>query len=146
MNQPEGLTPEFDAVWDATLEKFEKHQEEIVENCVAPIKKFIKNINFFNCPIHCRSINFFNDEYQLVVGQPPEKVFSLSYEIIDQPRIINHSGAGFDKNEKASWLYDEFHKVENHYVHHILFSDGVEFQIPFVFFFFRQQSWFEENV
>jgi hypothetical protein len=144
MNQPEGLTPEFDALWDATLQKLEQHQEEILEKCSLPIKKFIKEINLFNCPIHSRSINFFTDEYPLVVGQPQEKVYSLSYEVIDRPKIIYHDGAGFDKNEKACWLYDEFHRVENHYIHNVLFSDGMEMQIPFVFFYFRQQSWFEE--
>lgn len=145
MNQPEGLTPEFDNLWDLTLQKFEEHQQQILETCSVPIKKFITNINFFNCPVHCRSINFSTDEYPLVIGQPSERVFSLSYEILENPKIIYHEGAGFDKNEKASWLYDEFHKVENHYVHHILFSDGMEMQIPFVFFFFREQSWFEET-
>jgi hypothetical protein len=74
-----------------------------------------------------------------------KSIFStVHYEILHEPVILQHSGAGFDNAQKANWLYDEFHKVENHYEHHILFSDGVEMQIPFVFFFHRTQSWFEE--
>lgn len=145
MNQIEGLTQEFDKTWDAAVDALETHNKKLCEDCPAGISKFIKQINLFDCPVHSRSRMFANDEYPLVVGDPSSNsVYSLHYEILHEPVILQHSGAGFDNAQKANWLYDEFHKVENHYEHHILFSDGVEMQIPFIFFFHRTQTWFEE--
>ena len=87
---------------------------------------------------------FQNDEYQLVIGVPNTAVYSLHYEIVGDVIVSHHKGAGFDDKDKAVWLYDEFHKIENHYEHHIVFSDGMEIQVPFIFFFCRKQLWFEE--
>lgn len=145
MNQTEGSTPEFDQKWNLLLDEFEEHNKILLENAPKTVAKFIKEINLFDCPVHSRSRNFVNDDYQLVVGLPNDKVYSLHYEVLNEPICLQHSGAGFDQNQKANWLYDEFHKVENHYEHHVLFTDGMELQIPFVFFFYRSQPWFEEE-
>jgi len=144
MNQPEGQTPEFDAKWEAVLKDLDLHNQQLVENCHYSIKNFIEKISLFECPVHSRSVNFVTDEYPLVIGFPEEYTFSFHYEILGEVKILHHRGAGFDPDQKASWLYDEFHKIDNHYEHHIVFSDGLEMQIPFVFFFVRKQFWFEE--
>ena len=144
MNLPEGQTPEFDAKWDLVQKELVDHNSALIENCHPSIKKFVYAAIFFECPVHCRSRDFQNDEYQLVIGVPNTAVYSLHYEIVDDVRVLHHKGAGFDDKDKAIWLYDEFHKIENHYEHHIVFSDGMEMQIPFIFFFCRKQLWFED--
>jgi len=145
MNQTEGSTPEFDKKWNSLLDEFEEHNSVLLENAPKTVTKFVKEINLFDCPVHSRSRSFLNDDYQLIIGVLNDKVYSLHYEVLSEPVAIQHSGAGFDPNQKANWLYDEFHKVENHYEHHIIFTDGIELQIPFVFFFYRSQPWFEEE-
>ena len=143
MNQTEGQDQKFEQIWDTVITRLEEHNKTLIEDCSSPVKKFINDVNLFNCPVHCRSRNFLNDEFAFVIGSPPQSVYSIGYEIIKTPVEKFYTGAGFDENDKASWLYDEFHKVDNHYVHHILFSDGYEVQIPFVFFHFRVTNWFE---
>lgn len=146
MNLQQGETPEFDALWEATLQKLEAHNSELGESCPVTIKKFLQDVNLFECPVHSRSMNFANDMYPIVVGLPNEATYSLQYEIIADVRTLHHVGSGFDATAKAFWLYDEFHKVDNHYEHHVVFSDGVELQIPFIFFSARKQFWFEETL
>lgn len=144
MNRPEADTPEFDSKWEECLENLAEHNNKLAEKCLPSVAKFINNVHLFEAAVHTRSFNFSNDSYQFVVGIPSEAIYSLSYEITADPVIIKHEGSGFDADQKSFWLYDEFHKIDNHYEHHIIFSDGYEFQVPFVFFYTRKQSWFEE--
>lgn len=144
MNHLGAESTEFDLLWDSTIKELDDHHNNLLLDCHPAIKNFLDKVNLFECPVHSRSRNFQTDEYPIIVGVPTEAVYSLHYEILKEPVVLQHRGEGFDPNSSAFWLYDEFHKVDNHYEHHIIFSDGCEIQIPFVFFFCRKQRWFEE--
>ena len=143
MNTTEGQTPEFDAAWDYALDKLEENNKELTSNCPQSLKEFIKNIVLFNCPTFSRSDGL--TEYTFVVANPEEqKIYFLNYELVGNIEIYNHDGPAFLKDDPPMWLYDEIHKCENHYEHHIVFSDGKEYLIPFVFFNYRFTDWFKD--
>jgi len=142
MNTEAGQTPEFDVLWDNALAELEKSNEKLIESCPAPLKKFINSVTLFNCAVLCSTS--FTAEYQFVIGSADEgKIYFLGYETTDDIIVKNHNGPAFEVSRSPLWLYDEFHKVENHYEHHIVFSDGREFIIPFIFFHYRETDWFE---
>lgn len=144
MNQTE-QTVEFDVIWDATLDKLEDHNKIICETAPPTVCKFINDYVLLNEPIFCRSSSFDTDEYGLVIGRPNDKsVLFLRYSISDVVLETNHTGPAFSIEDNAVWLYDEFHKVEDHYQHHIIFSDGIELVIPFHSFSVRKTGWFED--
>lgn len=145
MNQPEGQTPEFDAIWENTLAELEKSNEKLFENCPPSVRQFIDNFIFLNMPAFSRSILPNNDEYVFVIGSPENgEIYFLGYELTGEIKKFNHHGEAFDANAQAVWLYDEFHAVDNHFEHHVIFSDGTEYIIPFIFFHTRKTKWFEE--
>lgn len=143
MNTEEGQTPEFDLVWDQAIEKLDQSNEELSESCPVSVKNYIRNESLFNSPIFC--VGDDQSEYKFVVGSVDAKqIYYINYELVDEININWHTGPAFDKTQSPLWLYDEFHKVDNHFEHHIVFSDGREYVIPFIFFQFRKTSWFED--
>jgi hypothetical protein len=51
---------------------------------------------------------------------------------------------GFSSEEPAVWLYDEFHMKKDYYEHHVIFSDGNSYVIPFRSLYLRTTKWFED--
>jgi hypothetical protein len=144
MNTEAGQTPEFDVLWDTVLSDLENNNETLIETCPALLKNFINNATLFNCPVLCSTKN--PAEYQFVVGSSEQgKIYFVGYETIAEIIVNEHQGPAFEISKSPLWLYDEFHKVENHYEHHIIFSDGKEFIIPFIFFQYRETEWFKNS-
>jgi hypothetical protein len=142
MNSKEGQTPAFDVVWDEVLKNLDDNNDLLFENCPAPLKRFVQDHVLFNCPCLCKSAT--PSEYQFVIGKPEDKqIIFLGYELIGDITANFHTGPAFELSTSPVWLYDEFHKVDNHYEHHVVFSDGTELILPFIFFHFRTTSWFE---
>lgn len=143
MNTTEGQTPEFDTLWDSALDNLEKNNKELVSNCPQVLKGFVEKVVLFNCPVFSRSD--INTEYLFVVAVPEEQsICFLNYELVGEIKIQEHEGPAFIKDEPPIWLYDEFHRCENHYEHHVVFSDGKEFIVPFIFFNYRFTNWFKD--
>lgn len=144
MNQT-GQDDNFDLLWDSVLDKFDDHNKTIKEDCLSTISKFIDGHILTNCPVFSRSSNLKLEEYGLVIGKPEQKsILFLSYETAGEPAKFYHTGPAFSDEEDVVWLYDEFHKKIDCYEHHIIFSDGIEWIIPFHSFQMRQTGWFEE--
>lgn len=145
MNLPEEQTEEFEVLWDRTLDLLEDNNKRILEICSSSVADFINEKVLLNCPVFCRSGDFYSDEYAFVIGCPEKKeIIFISYKLNDEVQVAAHSGTGFDTNSAALWLYDEFHVVENHFEHHVIFSDGVSYVIPFDSFYCRSTTWFNE--
>lgn len=144
MNQTEP-NDNFDLLWDSVLDKFDDHNKTIKEDCVSSISKFIDSHILTNCPVFSRSSNLQVEEYGFVIGKPEQKnILFLSYDIVGEVKQLTHTGPAFSEDEEVVWLYDEFHKKDSCYEHHIIFSDGVEWIIPFQSFQVRQTGWFED--
>lgn len=145
MNMPEGQTQEFDTLWDQVLSKLEKNNFILIEEEKTPqdIKRFLEEVVLLNCPAFSRSTNQ-NDEYVFVIGSVENKIiYYLSYDLSGDIAVDTHSGVGFDINSNACWLYDEFHKTDSGYEHHVIFSDGKSYVIPFESFYLRTTAWFD---
>ena len=146
MNSTEGQAEEFDVFWDRTLDQLEENNKRVLDLCSASVAGFIKDKVLLNCPVFCRSTDLHTDEYAFVIGCPEKKeVLYLSYNLSDNAEIETHGGVGFDSNTASQWLYDEFHVVDNHFEHHVIFSDGISYVIPFESFYCRSTPWFNEN-
>lgn len=146
MNQPEGQGEQFDKLWDETLLKLEANNQAIFDVVPVSVRNFIENRMLLDHPVFCRSSDFQTDEYSFVIGSPNTKeILFLSYRLNDELQIDSQQGAGFDLNAPAAWLYDEFHVVDGKFQHHVIFSDGISYVIPFDNFFCRVTKWFEED-
>ena len=146
MNQPEAQTEEFDVLWDRTLDIMEDNNKQILGICSPAVSAFIRDAVLLNCPVFCRSGDFYTDEYAFVVGCPEKKqIYFLSYKLQSDVTLQTFEGAGFDPQAPAEWLYDEFHNAEGTFEHHVIFSDGVSYVIPFTSFYCRTTKWFNEE-
>jgi len=145
MNQSESQEDNFDGVWEATLDKLENNNKQILDICPSSVSNFIKEKVLLNCPTLSRSADFYTDEYAFVIGRWDEKdIVFIGYKLNNEVAISSHTGAGFDPDAPAVWLYDEFHQVDGHFEHHVIFSDGISYVIPFEKFYCRTTKWFEE--
>ena len=142
MNQEEQGS-QFDELWDKTLDALYINNKKIADSCSTSVCSFIDEKILLNCPAFCRSSDFYTDEYSFVIGMPEKKeVLFISYSLKAEPLISTHNGAGFDPDASAVWLYDEFHLIDSVFEHHIIFSDGVSYVIPFENFYHRTTNWF----
>lgn len=145
MNQAEAQTEEFDVLWDRTLDLMEDNNKQILTDCSPSVASFINDVVLLNNPVFCRSGDFYTDEYAFVVGCPDKKqIYYISYKLYNDVSLQTFEGDGFDPNSPAEWLYDEFHNVNGNYEHHVIFSDGISYVIPFSSFYCRTTSWFNE--
>ncbi len=144
MNQSEETNSQFDKIWDHTLDKIELNNRKILDVASPAVCNFIENKVLLNCPVFCRSSDFHTDEYSFVIGIPQKEILFISYLLNDDLKIEIAQGPGFQSDAPAVWLYDEFHHIDNGFQHHIIFSDGVSYIIPFEKFYCRTTKWFEE--
>ena len=144
MNQ-KNSTVDFDQLWESTLDKFEDHNKTIAEFLTPSVYKFINDYVLLNNPVFSRSINCITDEYALVVGMPEAKnILYISYDTVGKVTRNFYQGCAFSDDENCVWLYDEFHVTDDHFEHHIIFSDGMEMIVPFFSFHLRKTGWFED--
>lgn len=145
MNLSEGLDGNFDGLWEATLDKIENNNKKILDVCSASVADFIREKVLLNCASFCRSADFYTDEYAFVIGSwELKEVLFIGYKLAGEVETTSHEGAGFEPDAPAVWLYDEFHQVDDHFEHHVIFSDGISYVIPFNKFYCRSTKWFEE--
>jgi hypothetical protein len=144
MNQSEDQNSQFDKVWELTLDKIELNNRKILDIGSPAICNFIENRVLLNCPVFCRSSDFYTDEYSFIIGMPQKEIVFISYLLNDDLKIESFTGPGFQQDAPAVWLYDEFHHIDNGFEHHIIFSDGISYIVPFEKFYCRSTKWFEE--
>lgn len=138
---------DIDNLWNEKIDSFMQHCQRIKDYLPFNARKFMENNDFINFTAFCRSGNFGRDEYAFVLGDTSaEDIYMLSYKMPEDlyPLIETFEGRGFSQNEVAIWLYDEFHYKKSYYEHHIIFSDGMSYIIPFLSFSCRKTSWFSE--
>ena len=144
MNQEITTDPDFAREWSETLDKLELHNKEIIEVSPQSVADFINNSDLFNSTALIRSSSVQQDQYLFAVEQPDAKrIVYIGYTLVGDVQQIKHSGSGFDSG-LVLWLYDEFHKTDNCLQHHIIFSDGLEYIVPFKTLQVRLTPWFEE--
>ena len=146
MNDVEGETEAFEKLWNERMDSLQNNFAEIKEKLPANVVSFYENHTLLGCPVFSRCSNYKTEEYFFVIGkQAEDRILFISYDCPTIPEINQQSGLGFSSEEPAVWLYDEFHMVKDYYEHHIIFSDGMSFVIPFRSFYLRTCKWFIEN-
>lgn len=145
MNQG-SQTDQFDELWGKVLDDLDVNNKIVLDTCLPSVRKFVDDKVLLNCPAFCRTSNFHADEYSFVIGMPDKKeILFISYALKATPHVSIYEGAGFDSTGIAFWLYDEFHLTDNVFEHHVIFSDGVSYVIPFDNFYHRTTNWFTGN-
>lgn len=135
-------------LWNNCIDSFMNHCARVRDYLPKNVVDFTETYDFMNHTCFCRSTNFFRDEYAFVIGNSAEKeIFMLSYDIPEgvSPCVDSYEGRGFSQSEISIWLYDEFHYKKTYYEHHIIFSDGLSYVIPFKNFYYRKTPWFLES-
>lgn len=146
MSSPEGETAEFDAIWESKLQQIDQEFEKIRESLPPSAVNFYKNVDLAGCHVQARAHNWSTEESMFVIDKfQDKKIFFINYELVDQIEIDIFTGAGFAQDEPAIWLYDEFHRKKSYFEHHVVFSDGLSYVIPFKSFYLRKTSYFEHE-
>jgi hypothetical protein len=144
MNQEPITNQDFDREWAKTLDRLEQHNKEIAEISPQSVVDFIQQIDLFNSAVLVRSGSPARDQYIFSVEQPEEKrIIYIGYTLAGEIQQVKHTGPGFDEGISV-WLYDEFHKIDSILNHNIIFSDGIEYVIPFTTLHVRLTNWFED--
>lgn len=145
MNEPSGHDERFDNLWNERMDSLQANFDSIKNQLPFSAVNFYENQVLLGYPAFCRSGNYAQDEFNFIIGKEPEKkIIFISYDFYQKPEIEQYSGPGFSLTEPAVWLYDEFHLKKETYEHHIIFSDGMSYIIPFQSMYVRQTSWFDE--
>lgn len=138
---------DIEKLWNDKIDALMNHCNRIKDYLPQNALKFMETQDFMNFSAFCRSGNLTRDEYAFVIGDSTtQEIFMLSYELPNdaKPSIEIYEGRGFSQNDIAIWLYDEFHYKKTYYEHHIIFSDGLSYVIPFTSFSCRRTAWFSE--
>jgi len=144
MSSPEGDSPEFDILWNGKLEELEANFSEIKDRLPATAVSFYDKYNLAGCAVFARAHNWETEEYQFVIGKPAEqKIVFVGYNLTSNPEIDMFHGEGFGTQEPAMWLYDEFHLKKNYAEHHVVFSDGLSYIMPFNSMLVRECNFFD---
>ncbi len=144
INSKQETTGQIESLWNSRIDELESHYSRISENLPESVNSFISSYDLLNCGVFSRSTNL-NDEYMFVIGDYENKdIYFLQYEMLGKLEVDNFTGEGFGNGSNLIWLYDEFHIKKSYFEHHIIFSDGLSFVIPFKSFTFRKCEWFKD--
>jgi len=145
MNDIDSQTDQFEKTWNQRMDCLQDNFDEIRERLPENVLYFYEHHTLLGCPVFCRANNYKTEEYFFVIGkQSDNQILYISYDMPYQPELDLFSGMGFSSEEPAVWLYDEFHLKKDFYEHHIIFSDGNSYVIPFRSFYLRTTKWFDE--
>lgn len=145
MNDTSGHSDEFDVLWNERMDALQNNFDTIRNQLPYSAVNFYETQMLLGCPIFCRTGNYSQDEFNFIVGKEADKkIIFISYDFYNKPEVEQYTGPGFSMNETSVWLYDEFHVRKDTYEHHIIFSDGMSYIIPFHSMYVRQTSWFDE--
>lgn len=146
MNDIEGESTQFEQLWNSKMDALQNNFSEIKDSLPNNVVSFYENHTLLGCPVFSRCSNYKTEEYFFVIGkQTEDTILFISYDCPATPEIDQKVGIGFSFEEPAVWLYDEFHLVKDYYEHHIVFSDGMSYIIPFRSFYLRTCKWFLES-
>lgn len=146
MNESDAQSTDFEHLWDSRMDSLQNNFDTIKDDLPKSAVKFYENHMLLGQPVFCRSSNFSNEEYAFVIGKPKEnKILFVSYDLMGLVQEEKFNGSGFASDEPVVWLYDEFHRRKDFFEHHIIFSDGISYIIPFKSMYVRCTSWLEES-
>ena len=142
-----GESDDLEKLWNEKIDSLINNSNRIKDYLPINARKFMETYDFMNFTAFCRSSSFYRDEYAFVIGDASsEEIYMISYQIPKDvnPSVETFEGRGFGQSEIAIWLYDEFHYKKSYFEHHVIFSDGASYIIPFTNFSCRKTSWFAE--
>lgn len=129
-------------LWNSRIDQLEKNYDRIKDDLPKNVVKFIQSYDLTNRNVFCKSVSPLTDEHMFIIGNPDDQeILYIGYEFYGMPNFELVYGDGFSDKLPCLWLYDEFHWKKTFYEHHVIFSDGYSYVIPFTAFYLRKSSW-----
>ncbi len=146
INSTEEIEDDIKDLWNTRLSDLQNNYELIKNSLPVSVLSFIEKHDFTNYNVFSKSNNLKTDEYAFVIGSCDiNEIYYISYDFYEDASIEVVTGTGFTNALPAVWLYDEFHIGKNCFEHHIIFSDGHSYIMPFKSFSVRKTGWFLED-
>lgn len=141
INANNGISQAVEELWNSRIEQLEKNYERIRDELPSNVLAFIDKYDLTNSNVFCKSVSPSTDEHMFVVANQQEEILYIAYELYGTPQFEIVYGDGFSDKLPCLWLYDEFHWKKTYFEHHIIFSDGYSYVVPFTSFYLRKSSW-----